>query len=302
MTERKTALALGFFDGLHLGHRALLERVKERAEEYGMEPAVLSFDVHPDRLVSGQDVALIFTSDEKKKQLREIFGINRIIFLRFTDDLMKMQWRTFLDLLVDEFNVGGLVAGHDFTFGYKGEGKSAQLEEYCREHSISLDIIPPVYQDGEIVSSTLIRNLISQGDMEGVCRNLGHPYYISGTVIHGLHNGEKLGFPTINIKMPLGLAVPRFGVYAAVADFNGRRYAAATDVGVKPTVCSDGEILIESHLLDFDGDIYGEEVSVELKSFIRDEKQFLNLEELTGAISGDVEKIRKYFDENREEL
>lgn len=296
MAEIKTVMALGFFDGLHLGHRALLDTVKQRAAEYGMEPAVLSFDVHPDNLVSGHAVSLIFNSEEKKSQLRDIFGIDRIIFLRFTDDLMKMNWRNFLDLLVSEFNVGRLVVGHDFTFGYRGEGKTEQLAEYCSENGLGCDVIPPVYLEGEIVSSTLIREYISEGNIEKANRFLGHPYYIPGTVIHGLHNGEKLGFPTLNIKMPQGLAVPKFGVYAALVEIDGKQYPAATDIGVKPTVCSDGEVLVESHLLDFRGDIYGAEVSVIPRCFIRPEMHFSDFRQLTDAISCDVDAIRTYFE------
>lgn len=301
MAGMKTVMALGFFDGLHMGHGALLEKVKSRAAEYGMEPAVLSFDVHPDNLVSGHEVSLIFDSEEKKRQLRDIFGIDRIIFLRFTDDLMKMSWSNFLDLLVSGFNVGRLVVGHDFTFGYKGEGKTEQLEQYCREHGIGCDVIPPVYLEERIVSSTLIRELISSGDIASADRFLGHPYYIPGTVIHGLHNGEKLGFPTLNIKMPRGLVTPRFGVYAALVEIEGKQYPAATDIGVKPTVCSDGEVLVESHLLDFGGDIYGAEVRVFPKKFIRPEMHFSDFRQLTEAISGDVAEIRAYFENERGE-
>ena len=297
MSDRKCVMALGFFDGLHLGHRALLDTVKQRAGESGMEPAVLSFDIHPDNLVFGQEVSLIFSSEEKKKQIRELFGIDEVIFLRFTDELMKMNWRNFLDLLVSEFNVGRLVVGHDFTFGYRGEGKTEQLSAYCSEHGLGCDIIPPVYLNGSIVSSTLIRKLIAEGDMEAADSYLGHPYYIPGTVIHGLHNGEKLGFPTLNIKLPAGVVIPRFGVYASLVEIDGKLYPAATDIGVKPTVCDDGEVLVESHLLEFEDKLYGAEISVIPKRFIRPEMHFSDFAQLTEAISGDVETIRRYFAE-----
>lgn len=290
-------IALGFFDGVHLGHGALLNRVNEISEQIHARPSVATFDIHPDLLVFHHNTELITDSDEKRRLLQELYHMEDIIFLRFTSDLMKMDYQLFLDLLISEFDVRHIVVGHDFTFGYKGLGNVQNLQEYCSEHNIGCDIIPPVYFNNIRVSSTYIRTLLADGDISGVQKYLGHPYRISGTVIQGLHNGRKLGFPTLNIKMPHGLIRPRFGVYASrVILDDGRVFFAATDVGVKPTVCDDSDVLIESHLLDFNENLYGRIISVELCEYIRDEIKFSSLEDLVHQISEDVLSVRRFFD------
>lgn len=292
-------MALGFFDGVHLGHAALMEKTVQRAAENGLRSAVLSFDVHPDMLVFGKDVSLINSAEEKKAYIRTRFGIKDVVFLRFTEDLMKMSWDSFLRQLVSRFNIGHLVCGHDFSFGYRGEGNAEKLKEYCKAEGIGCDVIPPVYENDKIISSTLIREYIRNGSISKANRLLGHPHFISGTVIHGLHNGEKLGFPTVNLKMPQGRIVPAFGVYASlVTTESGERYKAATDIGVKPTVCDESGILVESHLFDFSDDIYGEKITVELMDFIRPEQRFASLAELSIGIEKDIQSIKAYFLEN----
>ena len=289
-------MALGFFDGVHLGHAALMEKTAEQAEKLGMKPAVLSFDIHPDLLVFGKNVSLINSAEERKTYIRSRFGISDVIFLRFTQDLMKMKWDNFLDLLVSRFDVGHLVCGHDFTFGYMGEGNAEKLKEYCAGAGLGCDVIPPVYHGGEIISSTLIREYIASGRIADANRLLGHSHFVSGTVIHGLHNGEKLGFPTVNLKMPEGRIIPAFGVYASkVTTESGKTFQAATDIGVKPTVCDDASILVESHLFDFSEDIYGENITVELLEYIRPEKRFSSLAELSEGIENDIRSIKAYF-------
>lgn len=296
MNQQKRVMALGFFDGVHLGHAALMEKTLEQAEKCGFKPAVLSFDIHPDLLVFGKNVSLINSAEERKRYIGSRFGISDVIFLRFTEDLMKMEWDNFLELLVSRFNVGHLVCGHDFTFGYKGMGNAGRLKEYCTAKGLGCDVIPPVYEKGEIISSTCIRECIQSGRISKANELLGHPHFLSGTVIHGLHNGEKLGFPTVNLKMPEGRIVPAFGVYASVVTTEGgERFMAATDIGVKPTVCDDASVLVESHLFDFNEDIYGEKITVELMEFIRPEKRFSSLAELSAGIEKDVRDIKAWF-------
>ena len=291
--------ALGLFDGVHAGHAALLKRVLQRSGENGTRPAVISFDVHPDNLVLGGEVALINSAPERKRIIKEHFGIDDVIFLRFTEELMKMDWESFLDLAVSRFGIRHFVVGYDFTFGYRGLGKTAQLTEYCERKGLGCDIIPPVYMDGSAVSSTRIRALIEEGKILDANRLLGHGYSVTGTVIHGLNNGEKLGFPTLNIKMPEHQVIPRFGVYAAtVKTEDGLEYRAATDIGIKPTVdAAARENLVESNLFDFDRDIYGETVTVTLHKFMRPEQKFASFDELKTRIAADITDIREYFDE-----
>ena len=296
MPENSKVIALGFFDGVHVGHAELLKAVRSVSEEKGLSPAVMSFDVHPDNLVFQKEVGLIFDSRERVRIIQSLFQIDDTILLRFTEDLMKMEWNEFLDLLIDKFNAKWLVVGYDFTFGHHGTGTVEKLKEYCTANEIGCTVVPPVYVNNEVVSSTKIRELISEGNVEKANQLLGHPYYISGTVVQGLHNGKKLGFPTLNIKMPVGNVVPHRGVYASKVALNdGRVFCSATDVGVKPTVCDDDTLLIESHLLDFSEMLYGREISIYLLSFIRPEQQFSSFAELSNAIRNDVQQVRKFF-------
>ena len=166
MSEIKRAIALGFFDGVHIGHGALLERTKERAAQIGAMPSVLSFDVHPDNLVFGRETPLINSAIGREDIIRRIYGIDNVVFLHFNQRLMRMPWQDFADNIIQELNIGWIVVGHDFCFGYKGEGTAQRLQEYCEARGIGCDIIQPVMLDGRVVSSTYIRQLIAEGDME----------------------------------------------------------------------------------------------------------------------------------------
>lgn len=168
MAETKRAIALGFFDGVHIGHGSLLEKTKQRAVEIGAMPSVLSFDVHPDNLVFNTEVPLINSPIGREEIIRRCYGIDNVVFIHFNKHVMCMPWQEFIDSIIDELNIGWVVVGHDFCFGYKGEGKAEKLKVYCEEHGIGCDIMPPVMLDGRIVSSTYIRKLIADGDMEAV--------------------------------------------------------------------------------------------------------------------------------------
>ena len=212
MSEIKRAIALGFFDGVHIGHGALLERTKQRAAQIGAMPSVLSFDVHPDNLVFGKETPLINSAIGREDIIRRIYGIDNVVFLHFNQRLMRMPWQDFAGNIIQELNIGWMVVGHDFCFGYKGEGTAQRLKEYCEERGIGCDIIQPVMLDGRVVSSTYIRELIAQGDMEQARRYLGHPHSLANTVRSGYHLGTKMGTPTINMYFPDGVLVPKYGV------------------------------------------------------------------------------------------
>lgn len=296
MAEMKRAIALGFFDGVHAGHAELMKMTKRRAEEIGAMPSVLSFDVHPDTLVFNKEVPLINSAIGREELIRRCFGINNVVFIHFNKHVMCMPWRDFIDSLIDELNIAWIVVGHDFCFGYKGEGTAQRLKVYCEERGIGCDIIPALCIDGRIVSSTHIRELIASGDIETANRYLGHPHTLSDTVHSGYHLGRNLGAPTINMFFPDGVLVPKHGVYATkVILEDGSSYIAVTNVGVRPTVSEDSRVSVESHLLDYSGNLYGRQARVEFYSYLREEVKFGSFDELSEHIKKDAESARTYF-------
>ena len=300
MAEIKRAIALGFFDGVHIGHGALLRKTKERAAETGAIPSVLSFDVHPDTLVFGKEVPLINSALGREDLIRRLYGIDNVVFLHFNRHMMRMPWRDFADNLIDELNVGWIVVGHDFSFGYRGEGTAEKLRETCAERGIGCDVIPPVMLDGRIVSSTWIRSLIAAGEMEQAARYLGHPHTLLDTVHSGYHLGTKMGAPTINMHFPEGVIVPKHGVYAAKVFLeDGSEHVAVTNVGVRPTVGEGNRLTVESHLLHYSGNRYGRQARLEFHRFLRPERRFASFEQLSEQIRRDAEEARIYFDQRK---
>ena len=296
MTEKKRAMALGFFDGIHIGHAALLDKTNERAAQYGYTPSVLTFDVHPDTLVFGNAVGLINSADDRKMLLKRSFNIEDIVQLHFDTQLMCMPWQSFAEKMLREMNIGWIVAGHDFRFGHRGEGTAEKLREYCAERNVGCDIIPAVTVNGETVSSTRIRMLIENGDIEQANALLGHPHFLTDTVRRGCHLGTSMGAPTVNTEIPKGVLIPRHGVYVSKARLeDGTAHSAVTNIGTRPTVSNSDGVNVESHLLDFSGDLYGQRITVELYAFIRDEVRFTDVGELSEQIALDAERARKYF-------
>ncbi|MDO5444736.1 MAG: bifunctional riboflavin kinase/FAD synthetase [Eubacteriales bacterium] len=290
----KRCIALGFFDGVHLGHAALLNRVKERAAENGLSPAVLTFDMHPDILVHREDLRLITDCDSRKEILSRCFGIEDVIVIPFDVQMMNTSWEDFLSRLIGEYEVSHIVVGYDFTFGAKGAGNAEKLLTWCGDHGIGCDVINPVIIDGVVVSSTLIRELIRKGDMEAAFNFLGHPYCISDTVQPGYQIGRKMAAPTINMRIPEGTVVPAFGVYATKAIFpDGSEFDAVTNIGVRPTFGENNEITVETHILDFSENIYGVTVRVDFYSFIRQEEKFSDCLALSEQIKRDAERARE---------
>ena len=296
MEETKRVIALGFFDGVHIGHGELLKRTKQRAAELHAMPSVLSFDVHPDTLVFGKEVPLINSAIGREEIIRRCYGIENVVFIHFNRRVMQMDWRDFLEDLIRDLEICHIVVGHDFCFGYRGQGTATRLREYCAEHGLGCDVIPPVMLDGQIVSSTHIRELIAAGEIEEANRWLGHPHTLADTVHSGYHLGRKLGTPTINMFFPHGVIVPRHGVYATKVYLeNGESYIAVTNVGVRPTVSQDDRVSVESHLLDYSGNLYGRQARVEFYAFLREEIKFSDYAALSQQIHKDAENARAYF-------
>ena len=296
MAIEKRVIALGFFDGVHIGHAALLNRTRQRAAELGANPSVLSFDIHPDTLVFGKEVPLINSANGREELIRRLFSIDDVIFIHFNRHVMQMDWQEFLQSLIQELQVCHIVVGHDFCFGYKGMGTASRLQEYCAAHGLGCDVIPPVTVDGQVVSSTHIRELIAAGDMEEANRWLGHPHTLTDTVHSGYHLGRKLGSPTINMRFPEGVIVPKHGVYASrVFLEGGASNIAVTNIGVRPTVSAENAVTVESHLLDYSGNLYGRQVRVEFYAFLRNELRFESFEALSEQIHRDAMGAKSFF-------
>ncbi len=292
MTKR--VLALGFFDGVHLGHASLLRRTKERAEALGAVPAVLTFDVHPDTLVRGEAVPLITSPEDRAELVRRLFGLEEILSLRFDRSLMDMPWDRFLEWLKADFGAVHLVCGHDFTFGRRGEGNPALLLEKCAALGLGADVMPKVTLDGETVSSTRIRELLLEGKLREANRLLGHPHALTDTVRTGYRLGRKLGAPTINMRFGEGVLVPAHGVYAGLLRIEGEpgERWAVTNVGVRPTVSDSEVVSVESYILDYSGNLYGKRVRLEFRDYLRPERKFTDTDALKAQIARDADEVR----------
>lgn len=297
MEQKKRVIALGFFDGVHLGHGALMRRVRETAAREGCIPAAVTYDHHPRDVIPGAEhVDLINTPADRAGLMRRMYGIEEVIVLPFDAHMRDMYWRDFVtELLVKEYGAVHLVAGHDNHFGRKGEGDSARLRTLCEELGLGCDIIGEVKLDGVTVSSTQIRKLLCAGEMEQAARFLGHPHVLTGPVVHGKRLGRTIGIPTSNLVVPDGLLIPAFGVYAGKVWIDGQDYPAVTNVGVRPTVDQSDRVTVEPWILDFDGDLYGKEIRVEFYKRLRPERKFGSIEELRDAILKNAEETRAYF-------
>lgn len=291
----KTVIALGFFDGVHLGHQALMARAVERGREHCLEPAVFTFDRSPREFVTGKPVPLLTSPEERRRLVEESFPIRRVIVAKFDRAMMTMPWMDFLRVLAGRYNAGWLVAGHDFRFGHRNEGDAALLARGAAELGMGWDIIPAVAVDGVTVSSTRIRSLLEEGRAEEAGRLLGRPFSIAGTIAHGKGLGSRIGRPTLNLLPGGDQLIPARGVYVAAAELAGRRFPAVTNVGVRPTVDRDGGVTVESHLLEAEGDFYGERCRVFLLKRLRPEEEFPGLRELQAQIAADAEAAREYF-------
>ena len=292
MAER-TVIALGFFDGVHIGHGALLRKTAERASELNAASAAFTFDRAPKEFVTGTPVPLLTGVDERKALIRALYGIEHTIVAPFDHAMMTMPWQSFLEQLVERHGAAHLVAGHDYRFGYKNEGTPDILRDWCAEHGLGCDIIPKVELNGVTVSSTHIRALAEAGDMDGATAFLGHPYALTGTVKHGKHLGTEELFPTVNLMPEPWRVLPRFGVYAVrVVLPDGSACAGVTNVGVRPTIVDDDRVTIETYLVDFDGDLYGAEIRIEFFKYLRGERKFDSMQALHRQIEQDIARAR----------
>ena len=296
MIEKNRAIALGFFDGIHIGHSALLSKTLEIGAAEKLVPSVITFDSHPLNLVSGETVPLINSPEDRAGLIHRVFGVEDIIFLHFNRATADMPWDTFVGHLVADFGARHLVAGHDFRFGSGGKGNRALLEQKCGELGIGCDIIPAVRYDGVISSSTYIRELIAKGDIERANEFLGHPHVLTDVVRYGYRLGRTLGTPTINMSFQPGVLIPAFGVYATKVHLeDGSAYIGVTNIGVRPTVDDSGQITAETHILNYQGNLYGHQVRIEFHTRLRHEIRFGDITELKTQIQQDCDSARKHF-------
>ena len=289
---KKRIFALGFFDGVHLGHQALLRECVRLAGETGCEAAAITFDRHPQSLFSNTPPLLISTLPTRFRLLMD-YGMEHIYEFPVTEETMSTPWRSFLERLM-EYGAAGFVCGQDFRFGHKGQGTGEKLLAFCEEHNLPCVIVPEQSLDGIRVSSTYIRRQIEEGDMATAVRFLGHPYVLTGTVVPGKQLGRRLGIPTANLRLPEGVAVPKFGVYACRCRIGEEAYPAVTNVGTRPTVEGQG-ITVEPWILDYSGDLYGREITLEFFRFLRSEEKFPDLETLKARIHADAEQTRAFL-------
>ena len=296
MKER--VIALGFFDGVHLGHAALLRRTVEEAARRGVTPAVFTFDRPPKEVVTGVPCPLIASPEDRKGLLEREFGIRDVLMVPFNQEMMTTPWDEFVTkILVGRYHAVHLVAGHDHHFGHKNQGSPELLVEKCAELGLGCDIIPKVELDGITVSSTYIRSLVGMGQMARAAQFLGHPHVLTQEVRHGRRIGHTIGVPTVNLVIPPHVLVPSHGVYATRVYLpDGTSYPAVTNVGTRPTVNNGTDITVEPWLLGFDGDLYGQRVRVEFHKRLRDEIRFDSLDALRNQIQKDAKATLEYFE------
>ena len=293
MNSRPLVIALGFFDGVHLGHMAILRRASELARDYNVQSAALTFDVHPESMIYGQHVPFICTPDQRTCLMRELCGIDQVIVAHFDNKFMSQEWNDFArESLFGRFSAIHLVSGEDYRFGYRGAGSADLLAELCRGAGVGFDKITVLESGGIRVSSTYIRNLIANGDMTGASALLGHRYELSGIVTPGRRVGRTIGVPTPNFCLDAQLQPPLFGVYATYTRIGTDRYMSVTNVGVKPTLGVNIP-LVETHLLDFSGDLYGREIIVEFCDLLRPERRFDDIDCLTKQIIRDIQDAKR---------
>ena len=292
--KKKIIYALGYFDGVHLGHRALLSACRDLAREQKCQCGAVTFSPHPQQLLAGDRVGLINTDEDREEML--FCYVNTVRWLAFTESLMAMSWQDFLAMLAEKHSAAGFVCGTDFRFGRGGQGTAALLQQFCREHSLSCCLVEQQTMDGVRVSSTHIRMLLEKGNIRDANRFLGHPHMLTGTVRSGKQLGRTVGIPTANLAYPKELLHLPYGVYACKVQTEGKTYPAVTNIGVRPTVSGEG-VTVESHLLDFSGDLYGKTIEIFFCDFIRPEQKFSDLAQLKVQIEKDMIQTKKILAE-----
>lgn len=287
-------VTIGNFDGIHKGHVKLIEKTVEEAKNKGYKSVVFTFENHPMRYFRTNSVKNIITNDEKIKILKSL-GVDIILMIPFDEYMTKISTVEFVkNILIDKLSCKKIIVGHDFTFARNKEGNCVILKELGKLYNMEVEIIEPIKIDNIRVSSSHIRKLIELGNVYDIKKFLGRNYFLQGEVIHARKIGRTIGFPTANLEVDENLIVPKNGIYAVKVYLKNREFYGATNIGYNPTV--NGKTLsIETHILDFEEDIYGDTIKIEFLNRIRDEKKFNSLDELKAQLKQDVDWVYKKY-------
>jgi riboflavin kinase/FMN adenylyltransferase len=283
----ETLLTIGVFDGVHLGHKHLISELLAQARRRGLLSGVVTFRQHPEELLSSSRRLPFLTDITTRTRLLREEGVDIIVLLSFTRELAGLGPRQFVGLLRQYLKMRGLVVGSDFALGRGREGDTATLRRLGEEMGFSVTVVPPLMINGEVVSSTAIRRALASGDMQKYRELSGHPFSLRGRVVAGAGRGAGLGFPTANLEVSAGQALPADGVYASLAHINGKTYRSMTNIGKDPTFGAN-QRTIESYLVDYQGDLYGSELLVDIVARLRDEKKFASADDLKKQMAEDV--------------
>lgn len=299
ISERPCYMALGNFDGVHLGHQRLLKSLVEKSQSHGGVAAAFMFDPHPTRILVPENHALMLINNGSKNRLMASTGVETVIYEPFTREIAAWPPEYFVqEVLIKAFQVKEVFIGFNHTFGHKGQGKPETLRMLGQKYGFEVTVIPPVELDGQVVSSSGVRQALTDGNIPLARRMLGYYPFVEGVVVHGdKRGGDKLGFPTANINIGSDCAFPGKGVYAAKTLVNGQLRDSVVNIGIVPTFRKDGMISIESHIIDFSEEIYGDDIRIYFIEKIRDEKKFEGIEELVAQISQDVQNGRRIASE-----
>ncbi len=290
-----TALTAGFFDGVHLGHRAVIARTQAEAAELGVASAVVLLDRHPASVVRPESAPRLLTDlSQRLAMLREL-GVDWAVLLHFDEERSLQAPEDFVaEVLVEQLRARAVVSGEDFHFGLRRRGDAALLQRLSQQHGFRAVTVPLVQQDGTAVSSTLIRGVVADGDVARAASLLGRDYEVHGVVEHGDGRGRTIGCPTANVAVPGDMLLPKDGVYAGwYRRADGTRHASAISIGRRPTFYDEnGLLLVEAHLLDFDGDLYGEQAWVEVTHWLRGQERFDGVDALVEQLQRDIATTR----------
>jgi riboflavin kinase/FMN adenylyltransferase len=284
-----TAITIGTFDGMHRGHRLIIDALTARARELGGRSLVITFHPHPQEVLrkTGEAVPLLTTIDERIAEFEKL-GVDAVLVLPFTTEFAALPWQEFCDLLLKHCGIAHIIFGHDHAFGRNREGNAASLRSYGAGHGFGVTEIGPLVLEGEAISSTKIRRALASGDIEKASHYLGRPYGIIGTVVRGDGRGRTLGIPTANIRPtdPAKL-IPSNGVYCVTLTVDGESFSGMANIGVRPTFTEGIERTIEANLFDFDRAIYERTVLLEFRKFVRSERKFSSGEEFLAQLEKD---------------
>ncbi len=286
-----TILTIGIFDGVHLGHQALIRRVVESARVTGRRAAVVTFFPYP-YVVLGHGEPYYLTTPDEKNALFEQLGVDLSVVVEFTLETARLRAHEFVGLLVGRLRMTELWIGHDFALGYRREGHATFLRRAGEQCGFTVNEVDATALEGEIVSSSRIRDALRAGDVMTAQRCLGRPFRLTGTVVEGARRGHTIGIPTANLSVWPGKAVPAGGVYACLAHTGHSRFGAVTNIGVRPTF-DNGPATIEAHLLDFEGDLYGQTLSLDFVARLRAEQRFKSVIDLVAQVQRDIRRARE---------